>query len=287
MNSKEITIAKTLNIYDILASYGSQPTRCTGNRLVYSSPFTNEKTPSFMVDIRKNLFYDFSSNNGGDSIKLIMLLEGVSFIDAVNKANKLDKNSFNDFNFDLKPIEKESKLKITEIKEIENTSLINYLSSRRIDLELARMWVKEVHYSIREKMYYAIGFKNDSGGYELRNGLSFKGKTKNGITTVKGVSDKGLDEDSSIFEGFFDFLSALCYYKLGMPSHKAYVLNSLVNLDSIIPDLSKSKKVYSYLDNDRAGVLASKTLVNKGLNVKNMSVEIYPGFKDFNEFWVG
>jgi hypothetical protein len=287
MNSKEITIAKTLNIYDILASYGSHPTRRTGNRLVYLSPFTNEKTPSFMVDIRKNLFYDFSSNNGGDSINLIMLLDGVSFIDAVNKANKLDTNSFNDFNFDLKPIEKESKLEITEIKEIQNTRLINYLSYRRIDLELARMWVKEVHYSIREKMYYALGFKNDSGGYELRNSLSFKGKTKNGITSVIGTNSNLSNKGIAIFEGFFDFLSALTYYKVQRPNLTAYVLNSLVNLDVIFPQLSNANKVYSFLDNDKAGIAAFNDIKARGVNVRNMSQEIYPESKDFNEFWVG
>ena len=48
----------------------------------------------------------------------------------------------------------------------------------------------------------ALGFKNDSGGYELRNEL-FKGSnTPKDITTFKNSGKK-----VAIFEGFFDFNS--------------------------------------------------------------------------------
>tara|TARA_R110000850_G_scaffold274786_2_gene412772 strand:- start:2913 stop:6146 length:3234 start_codon:yes stop_codon:yes gene_type:complete len=47
------------------------------------SPFANEKTPSFMVSPAKGIFKCFSSGNGGDAIKFVMLLKNVEFIEAV------------------------------------------------------------------------------------------------------------------------------------------------------------------------------------------------------------
>ncbi len=47
------------------------------------SPFINEKTPSFSVSPQRNIFKDFSSGKGGDSISFIMEMEGIGFIEAV------------------------------------------------------------------------------------------------------------------------------------------------------------------------------------------------------------
>ena len=47
------------------------------------SPFTDEKTPSFFVSPNKNIFKCFSTSRGGDSIKFIMELEGLSYIEAI------------------------------------------------------------------------------------------------------------------------------------------------------------------------------------------------------------
>jgi DNA primase len=49
------------------------------------SPFNKEKTPSFYVSDEKMLFKDFSSGLGGDVFKWVMLTEGLSFPEAVEK----------------------------------------------------------------------------------------------------------------------------------------------------------------------------------------------------------
>lgn len=46
-------------------------------------PFHQEKTPSFYVDPEKKLYHCFGCGAGGDVIKLVMELEGVSFIEAL------------------------------------------------------------------------------------------------------------------------------------------------------------------------------------------------------------
>jgi DNA primase len=49
------------------------------------SPFTNEKTPSFMVSRDRQMYYCFSSGQGGDVLHFLMELEGLSFNEALQK----------------------------------------------------------------------------------------------------------------------------------------------------------------------------------------------------------
>jgi DNA primase len=49
------------------------------------SPFQSEKTPSFHVDDDKGMFYCFSTNQGGDIFKLVMLKEGLTFGEAAER----------------------------------------------------------------------------------------------------------------------------------------------------------------------------------------------------------
>jgi DNA primase len=47
------------------------------------SPFTNEKTPSFFVTPERDIWHDFSSNQGGDVFSFIEQVEGVGFREAL------------------------------------------------------------------------------------------------------------------------------------------------------------------------------------------------------------
>src|SRR5690606_4038981 len=43
------------------------------------SPFSNERTPSFMVSPEKQIWHDFSSGKGGNMFSFVMEMEGVDF----------------------------------------------------------------------------------------------------------------------------------------------------------------------------------------------------------------
>ena len=108
--------------------------------------------------------------------------------------------------------------------------------------------MREVAYKAKGKQYFAIGFKNDRGGYELRNGLGFKsGKTENGISTIEMNTDS-----ATVFEGFFDFLAAMQYYGREIPLHTTIILNSCNNVYQAIPLLANRKAVHCFLDNDES-----------------------------------
>src|SRR5688572_15780978 len=57
--------------------------RKAGKRLVGLCPLHKEKTPSFSVDPVQGLFYCFGCGQGGDAIKLHMLLSGDDFPAAI------------------------------------------------------------------------------------------------------------------------------------------------------------------------------------------------------------
>ncbi len=56
-----------------------------GRELKGLSPFKQERTPSFFVNDHKSSWFDFSSGQNGDIFKFVMLTEGLSFPEAVER----------------------------------------------------------------------------------------------------------------------------------------------------------------------------------------------------------
>lgn len=59
------------------------PLKPAGSRLKGLCPFHQEKTPSFSVDPKAQLFYCFGCQTGGDVFKFVQLYESISFTEAV------------------------------------------------------------------------------------------------------------------------------------------------------------------------------------------------------------
>lgn len=66
-----------LSVEDVAGEY--LQLKRAGRNLKAISPFTNEKTPSFIVSPEKQIWHDFSSGQGGDIFTLVMEMEGVDF----------------------------------------------------------------------------------------------------------------------------------------------------------------------------------------------------------------
>lgn len=75
-------IRSRLNIEDVVADYVEL--RRAGRNFKALSPFTKERTPSFIVSPEKQIWYDFSSNRGGDIFKFVIEMEGVDFKGALD-----------------------------------------------------------------------------------------------------------------------------------------------------------------------------------------------------------
>lgn len=73
-----------LAIYDVISHYVDGLKR-TGNTWKGKSPFNDEKTASFYVVPKKNIFKDFSSGLGGNAVKFVMEKFGKTFPQAVEE----------------------------------------------------------------------------------------------------------------------------------------------------------------------------------------------------------
>jgi DNA primase len=285
LSSQQIENLKTVPIIQYLASIGFYPDKEAGNELQYYSPIREESTPSFFVNPDKNVFHDFGGERG-DVIRLVGLINKSGFVESCHKLQawipgELASRSVH--------IQQQHQLKsgsggIQLIKAIplQNNALSRYAENRHIPFLLAAKYCKEVHYTNKGQKYYALGFESDKGGYELRN--SINGKDFKSCIAPKGITSFLVPGSTSVsvFEGFFDFLSALVHFNVQESKNSVVVLNSTSNLNSAIHILSAYENVYTYLDNDKGGLVARNQLEKYGLPVIDKS-GIYSAFKDFSE----
>ncbi|MDX1766376.1 MAG: DNA primase, partial [Candidatus Saccharimonadales bacterium] len=80
MEAKE-EIRSRLSVEDVVSGY--LELKRSGRNFKALSPFTNEKTASFMVSPEKQIWHDFSSGKGGDIFSFVMEMEGVDFVEAM------------------------------------------------------------------------------------------------------------------------------------------------------------------------------------------------------------
>ena len=264
---------KKIQIADFFAEKGYLPISKKGANWWYLSPLHSENTASFKVNVDKNVWYDFGLGKGGGLATLVNLL--------------YHPNNFQDYLHHLSGIRTSfpSTLKTTregsetfsnvEVKSLVNSALLKYLGNRGITQQVASQYCKEVHYQNHGKSYFAVGFSNRSGGYEIRNAY-FKGCIPPKDISVISKSYK----DCHVFEGFIDFLS----YVVLHGECDAIVLNSVINVPKSIDYLNRYDSVYCHLDNDKAGHDATEQIriLYKG-NVIDASEE-YGEAKDLNEF---
>lgn len=271
--------AKKIPIVGYLSSLGVEPAKVRGNNYWYYSPLRGEHDPSFKVNSKLNLWYDHGSGEGGTLIDLGAKLNSCSVIEFVQK---LSLNNF-DFSFHQpSPKQAENKLNVLSVGELTSVELFSYLRGRAIDGDVAFQHCKEVQFEIAGKIYSAVGFENDSGGYELRNNW-FKGSS-----SPKDVSY--IHNDSSklyVVEGFMDFLS-IEQLKNKTPAFgtdaDVLILNSLSFLkrsEAVI----KGRESFLFLDNDQAGLSAKKSLHRDHIPFMDCS-GFYSTHKDVNEYLV-
>lgn len=275
---KTIQAIKRLPIRTYLAGRGLYPTKDNPRYGLYLSPLREERTPSFKVDYAQNLWYDFGLGEGGSIIDLVMRLERCDFTQALRFLGSGERTPI------AAPVPSSvlptvPVLRLLSDIPLRHPALVGYLSSRGIDPDMAFGYCREVHYAIKGREYFAVGFRNDAGGWELRS-ERFKGSVSpKHITTINNRSDAVV-----AFEGFMDFLSYLSMEK--QLQTDVAVLNSVVNLPKAIPFLDRHTTIHTFFDNDEAGCRATVDL--KRLCPNSSVIDrshLYREHKDLNEYW--
>ena len=273
-----------ISIKQFLENIGVNPVKDSEYYGLYYSPLREDANPSFKVDYQKNLWYDFGMNEGGSIVDLVMKLERCSLAEAFQKLD----NSFSFHrNTSAVPVmtqKQESEIKIQNVIPLAHPVLIGYLKERHIDMGLAKQYCSEVHYEINNKPYYAIGFRNDTGGWALRNEY-FKGCILSMGVTFLNTENKSEapKETCLLFEGFTDFLSYLILKKSKTPKHDTIILNSVSNLYKAKDKLSEYKTISTFLDNDEGGKRAIQNLHSFHKGIQDQSAH-YANHKDLNDY---
>ncbi|MDT7828852.1 toprim domain-containing protein [Pricia sp. S334] len=274
--------AQAFPIERALAKLGHFPTTSTGKEAWYLSPFRPEVQASFKVSKMLNRWYDHGAGKGGNVIDLVCQLNECP----VSEALRLIAQEQTSFSFHRRPVfEKEEgnehKIAVTEIGPITHPALIGYLKSRNIDIRRASKYCKEVHYKFRDKSYFAIGLKNDSGGWELRNKYMKNSSSPKDITHIKNGNIKLI-----VTEGMFDLLSILESYEKLESEHDFLVLNSTAFVQKAMRIIDGYSGIELYLDNDRNGKQTTHKLIRHSKDCKDRST-LYKDFKDMNERLMG
>jgi len=279
-NKFSLTSLKQLDVVDYLAKLGHSPVKASGHNFWYLSPLRLEKEASFKVDRKLNAWYDHGIGKGGNLVDFGILYYGCSVKEL------LQKMLVDDFSFQqqmpVKSQEKEgheNKIIITSSYPIKNMALAYYLQERKIPMEVARLYCREVNYQLNNKEYYAIGFANDSGGFELRNKY-FKGSSSPKDSTL--IHNEGA-EQLTVMEGFFSFLSYQSINEIkAQPITDFLILNSLSFVQKNIDRMQSYPATKLMLDNDLAGDNATAKLLAISPAIKDER-KLFQGHKDLND----
>jgi hypothetical protein len=273
--------AREIDIVDYLSSLGYEPANKSRQNYWYLSPFRTEKTASFKVDRTLNRWYDHGVGKGGSLIDLVMQLYQCSIQECLEKlASPGLPISTEQKPLFISPKEKNT-IRILSVHLISSYHLVRYLDTRRITPTIADRYCQEVRYQVGDKIFYALGFKNDAGGYELRS-ERFKGSSSPKAITCINLGAKNL----AVFEGFFDFLSWLVLYeKQDVPPMNFCILNSLAFFEKAGPFLEQHAIIHLYLDNDTAGQNCSQYA--RGIHPAYQDEShLFAQYKDLNEWLV-
>jgi len=264
------------HLMDYLQVNGHTPLKTKYGSAWFISPFRNEKTASFKVNLSRNLWFDFGTGEGGDLVTLIMKLRNMNFSSA---QELILTNNYPVGKLITGTDDDSGHIKVESICPVRHPALLQYLGNRKVSRRFSRLYLKEARYSVHGHRYFALAFKNDNGGYELRNAKFKTGSSPKYFTTITGEDNRTIN----VFEGFMDFLSCCTYFNR-IPSYRTIILNSLSFLPRIESMLHDAMKVNVFFDNDPAGRTATQKITDTCGKIKDWAPVIYPDYKDFNEF---
>lgn len=278
-----IDSAKLIHIGHFLSLLGYHPVKQGVKDEWYISPLREEKTASFHVYRDGRRWHDFGNGCGGDIIDLAKhMLNAMSTREALARIDEITGNEWKNMLMPrkVKNIANQShraSITINSICDL-STTLLRYSRSRGIHDEVIKEFCHQVNFTVNGKNIFAIGFKNNMGGWDVRNSF-YKGAIgKKAITSMVDIADKPV----AVFEGFFDYLSSIELGWLDIHDHNAIVLNSTSLVESAIPFLL-SRQVILSLDNDKAGREAARRISSKCHIIDDWSRR-YANYNDVNEF---
>ena len=283
--------AKQIRIADYLQSLGYTPVKQQGNSLWYKSPFRQETEASFKVNTDRNLWFDYGLGRGGNIIALEQELYASDYVPYLLGRIAEQAPHIRPVSFSFRQQASEPSFQHLEVGELTHPALLRYLQERGINTSLARLECRELHFIHNGKPYFAIGFPNVAGGFEVRNRF-FKGCIA--PKDISHIRQQGEPREKClVFEGMTDYLSFLTLRMKNCPAmpnldRQDYViLNSVANVSKAIDVLHGYGRIHCLLDNDEAGRKAYWELKREFAGRIRDFSDNYKGHKDLNDYLCG
>ena len=287
----------SISIIEIMAHYGKRLEHTRSG--LYYSPFRDERTPSFQIDEAKNTWYDYGTSEGGGLFDFVCKLAGITrgeVYDWLASFRHMVPES--EYKAVIAPLmQRKPQASRIVIDSASHTftkdKLIEYALSRAVSKEVLAKYCEEVIYHIDsapDRKFFAIGFKNNSGGYVLRSSIS-KRCSSSDITTLDSNGQMSWEVTSDkviVFEGFMDFLSWITDVKQQTPQYDCCILNSVSNVAKALPWIMEHSNIAAFMDNDQAGRETLQKIMDcasEGAHdvcVYDMA-RLYEGYNDLNE----
>ena len=196
-------VLEEVDIFQVISQYVDLKKR--GKNYFGLSPFRSETKPSFSVAPDKNMWYDFGSGQGGNSVQFLIEYEKISFSEAIRSLAEKH-------NIEIIEVgdEQQSNLydQLYEIHNLANLFYINNLSSKKGAKAKAYMTERFFDDFIIQK--FSIGYANDSWD-QLYNELKDK-------FDVEVIEKSGLFSKSK--NGFVDRFRNRIIFPFFSPSGK-------------------------------------------------------------------
>ena len=281
MNIKQIK-----EIVTCLDYLGDRVVKKVANGYLARAPWREDNNPSLTITPNGRGWHDMATGAHGSVIDLVMLHLSCDLQRACEELECANPS----FSFPQPKSEygggreKETFTRF-DVVPLQSRGLFAYLHQRRVNIEIAKQFLKEAHYSTKQPddgtYIYSLAYGNDKGGYELRNSLQVGGKLSKSPKGITTHFDCG-NAPTVVFEGFFDMLSfaTLC----GVVKHNYVVLNSIVNKEAALDALKTSQnQVYLCLDNDKGGEDTTAWFLKQFSSAIDIRCRFAP-HKDVNEY---
>ena len=185
-------VKSRLNIEDVVSEYVQL--KRSGRNFKGISPWTNERTPSFIVSPEKQIWHDFSSGKGGDMFSFVMEIEGLDFRGTLEHLARKAGVDLEQFAGSDSGGRSRQKGRATSALELAAKFYQKQLTVNKPALEYL---INERHFSKQTLLTWQLGYAPNTG-FALTDFL-----TKHGFTTdetkLAGVSTERFSRPSEMF----------------------------------------------------------------------------------------
>lgn len=187
-------VKSRLNIEDVVGEYVQL--KRSGRNFKGLSPWTNERTPSFIVSPEKQIWHDFSSGRGGDMFSFVMEMEGLDFRGTLE--NLARKAGVELEQFDSGQAKDRSRQKARAIEALELSAKF-YQKQLTVNRAALQYLINKRKFTKQTLLSWQLGYAPNTG-FALTDFL-----TKHGFTTdetkLSGVTTERLSRPSDMFRG--------------------------------------------------------------------------------------